>query len=95
MVSELSTRLERARGTLKASEWPPDVFAVLFDILAFDTVWQSVQDRFINAERNPLLISDDEARFRAGLIDPKDPSVRAWRVSAEFRRCALEAMALT
>jgi hypothetical protein len=92
MVSELSPRLERACETLNASDWPPDVFAVLFDILAFDTVWQSVQDQFINAERNPLLISDDEARFRAGLIDPKDPSVRAWRVSAEFRRRALEAI---
>src|SRR5690349_21063964 len=83
--AELLAALDRAEHVLTTSDWPPDVFAALFDILAVDGIWQTLQDQFIVAENNPLHLTDAEERVRH--------EVRAtasdWAISPAFRTAAL------
>jgi hypothetical protein len=47
MDPDFSLLINKAREVLRQTNWPPDVFAVLFDLLDANTVWQSVQNLFI------------------------------------------------
>lgn len=80
-----------AREVLRQTRWPPDLFAALFDLLDANTVWQSVQNIFIPANRDPLSISDEEATLRGRLKLPHGPSTK-WEVSETFCELALSAI---
>ena len=84
--------INEAREVLRQTNWPPDVFAVLFDLLEANTVWQSVQNIFIPADRNPLLVTDEEATVRDSLRTPSDPLPRKWAVSKLFHKLARTAI---
>jgi hypothetical protein len=84
--------LSDAHRIVEQSPWPPDVFAALFDILDVDTIWQSVQDQFIGAERDALRTSSDESQFRRTVLQRTTLSV-SWTLTDEFRERARKAIA--
>lgn len=88
---EIADAAERAEKLVARSSWPPDVFAALVDILAIDSVWQSVQNEFIDAARDSLRASDSEVRVRAAVVGSTGTSPR-WQVSAALRARALAAI---
>lgn len=91
-LSELPALLDTAEAILEKTSWPPDAFAVLFDILAVDSVWQSVQTHFIDPERNPLLIGDEEVRIRQVVTNSKTRAAGDWTLSRAFKVRALSAI---
>jgi len=87
--AEVKDALQRAEKLIKASSWPPDMFVALVDVLAVDSIWQSAQADFIDANRDPLRVSDEEARAR---VELRGSAARNWEVSASFRERALAAI---
>jgi hypothetical protein len=85
--SQLSRSLLSLKRALQNTSWPPDIFAALYDVLAIDEVWMSVQDLFINPSRNPLLLSKAEVEFRRRVASKP---IGVWEITPEFRQVALE-----
>ena len=83
----LTDVLLHAQQMVERSTWPPDIFAALFDILDVDTIWQSVQDQFIDAERDALRASPEESQFRRAVLR-RTTLVGSWTVTDEFLRRA-------
>jgi hypothetical protein len=89
---EIADAAKRAEKLVTLSQWPPDVFAALVDILAVDGVWQTVQNEFINAERDPLKVRDPEVQVRMALNASATRVSGTWQVSDALRTRALAAI---